>query len=147
MVAAEGRGGRGMGGEDNGQNLEALAQRIEALDQRLAVLDRENRVLREAVRSGAVSRQLEMSQQQPPQAKEMAVASSKTANNIHEPAVAVPSALAKALTITPKYMASAMMGPTYLLERSPNGEDEPAKLSVPCLSTPKPKVWASMTIV
>ena len=82
MVAAEGRGGRGMGGEDNGQNLEALAQRIEALDQRLAVLDRENRELREAVRSGAAGRQLEMSQQQPPQAKEMAVASSKTVGDL-----------------------------------------------------------------
>jgi len=81
MVAAEGRGGRGMGGVDNGQNLEALAQRIEALDQRLAVLDRENRELREAVRSGAAGRQLEMSQQHPP-AKEMAVASSKTVGDL-----------------------------------------------------------------
>jgi hypothetical protein len=56
MVAAE---GRGMGGEDNGQNLEALAQRIEALAQRLAVLERESRELREVVGSGASDRHLE----------------------------------------------------------------------------------------
>lgn len=81
-----------MGGVDNGQKFEVLAQRIEALDRRLSVLDRENRELREAVhrknqelretvRSGAVGRHLEMSEQQP-QAKEMAVASSKTVGDL-----------------------------------------------------------------
>jgi hypothetical protein len=38
--------------------------------------------------------------------------SRQRANSMREPAVAVPRALAKALTITPKFMASAMMGPT-----------------------------------
>jgi hypothetical protein len=38
--------------------------------------------------------------------------SRQRANSMREPAVAVPRALAKALTITPKFMASAMRGPT-----------------------------------
>jgi hypothetical protein len=70
-----------MGGEDNGQNSEELAQRIEALAQRLEALERENRELREVVGSGACDRQLETPQQQP-QAKEMAVASSKTVGGL-----------------------------------------------------------------
>jgi hypothetical protein len=76
-----------MGGEDdNGQNLEELARRMEEQAQKLEALERENRELREALGSGASHRDLERPQQQPPpqatQAKEMAVASSKTVRGL-----------------------------------------------------------------
>ena len=67
----------GMGGEDNGQNLEELARRMEALE-------RENRELREALDGGASQRELGRPQQQPhaTQVEEMTVASSKTVRGL-----------------------------------------------------------------
>jgi hypothetical protein len=70
-----------MGAEDNGTNLEELARRMEEQAQRLEALERENRVLREALGSGASDRELESPQQQP-QAKEMTVTSSKTVRGL-----------------------------------------------------------------
>jgi len=65
-----------MGGEDNGQNLVELAHRLETLE-------RENRELREALGSGTSDPELETpQQQQPPQAKQMAVASAKTVRGL-----------------------------------------------------------------
>src|SRR5215218_1139325 len=66
-----------MGGEDNGPNLEELARRMEALE-------RENQELREALGSGASDRRVETPQQQPQatQAKEVAVASTKTVRGL-----------------------------------------------------------------
>jgi hypothetical protein len=48
-----------MDAEDDGPNLGELAQRMEEMDQRLEALERENRVLREALDSGASHRELE----------------------------------------------------------------------------------------
>ena len=55
-----------MGAEDNGPNAGELSQRMEELAHRVEELERENRVLREALDSGASHRELE--RQQPPQA-------------------------------------------------------------------------------
>jgi hypothetical protein len=80
-----------MGGEDNGQNLVELAHRLETLErenrelreaQRLEALEQENRGLREALGSGTSDPELETPQQQPPQAKQMAVASAKTVRGL-----------------------------------------------------------------
>ncbi len=72
-----------MGAEDNGPNEGELAQRMEELAHRGQELERENRVLREALDSGASHHELE--RQQPPQAtqaNQRTLASTKTVRGL-----------------------------------------------------------------
>jgi hypothetical protein len=71
--------------------------------------------------------------------------SRESANITREPAVAVPSALANALIVAPRLMASSSPAPTYDFDRSPSGELEPANAATPASPVPNPSVCARIT--
>src|SRR5919197_5660666 len=64
-----------------------------------------------------------------------------SAKRIREPAVAVPSPLANALIVAPRLIRSARALPTYLLDRSPRGDEEAPNAVTPAALVPKPQAW------
>ena len=61
-----------------------------------------------------------------------------TANSRREAASPVPRAEAKADTVAPRLMATAIVVPRYVLARSTSGDVEPANAATPWSSVPKP---------